>query len=131
MESLQKFWQESSERRGDTWPQGGHITWTFPGNELTESKELTIEWFDGEYYPPKEVRALYAVEDYPPESAMLIGTEGALLNPLGATPNGPDRPATSFAAVGVRQASGPISGFPCNCRSQRRRSKRPAWPGRG
>ncbi|MBI3853950.1 MAG: Gfo/Idh/MocA family oxidoreductase [Verrucomicrobia bacterium] len=83
---VQQSWQNSPERRADTWPQGDHITWIFPGNELTESKEWTLEWFDGEFYPPKEVRALYSVEDYPPESAMLIGTEGALLNTLGRGP---------------------------------------------
>lgn len=79
---VQQSWKESSERRGDTWPQGDHITWTFPGNELTESKEWTLEWFDGEFYPPKEIRELYSSDltKYPPESAMIIGTEGALLN---------------------------------------------------
>jgi predicted dehydrogenase len=83
---VQQSWQESPERRADTWPQGDHITWIFPGNELTESKEWTLEWFDGEFYPPKEIRALYSLEDYPPESAMIIGTEGALLNTLGHSP---------------------------------------------
>lgn len=81
---VQGSWKESSPRRADTWPQGDHITWTFPGNHLTEKKEFKLEWFDGEYYPPLEIRKLYSVEDYPPESAMVIGTEGALLNPLGA-----------------------------------------------
>src|SRR5690606_25446191 len=65
----------------DTWPQSNHITWIFPGNELTEESELQVEWFDGEFYPPEEVRAMYSVEDYPAESAMVIGTEGALLIP--------------------------------------------------
>jgi predicted dehydrogenase len=83
---VQESWENSPVRRADTWPQGDHITWIFPGNELTESKEWTLEWFDGEYYPPKEVRALYSVEDYPPESAMLIGTEGALLHTHGRGP---------------------------------------------
>lgn len=79
---VQKSWKESPERRADTWPQGDHITWTFPGNELTESKDLTLEWFDGEFYPPKEIRELNGpdLSKYPPESAMIIGTEGAMLN---------------------------------------------------
>ncbi|WP_449435113.1 hypothetical protein [Pedobacter steynii] len=34
-------------------------------------------------YPPQEVRALYSLENYPGECAMLIGTEGALLIPHG------------------------------------------------
>lgn len=76
---VQKSWQESPERRADNWPQGNHITWMFPGNDLTESSDLPIEWFDGEFYPPQEVQDLFHGEIYPPESAMLVGTEGALL----------------------------------------------------
>jgi predicted dehydrogenase len=83
---VQDSWKNSPTRRADTWPQGDHITWTFPGNPLTESNEWTLEWFDGEFYPPAEIRALYTAADYPPESAMLIGTEGALLNNLGSMP---------------------------------------------
>ena len=78
---VQDSWQESSERNGDTWPQGDHITWMFPGNEFTESDVLPLEWFDGEFYPPWEVQALYHGKPYPAESAILIGTEGALLIP--------------------------------------------------
>jgi len=78
---VQGSWQESSERNGDTWPQGDHITWMFPGNELTESDVLPVEWFDGEFYPPWEIQALFPGQPYPAESAMLIGTEGALLIP--------------------------------------------------
>jgi len=80
---VQRSWQDAPDRRADTWPQGDRITWKFPGNHLTEGPEFTLEWFDGEYYPPAEIRKLYSLEDYPPESAMVIGTEGALLNPLG------------------------------------------------
>lgn len=76
---VQKSWQDSEERRADTWPQSNHITWVFPGNDKTETDNLTIEWFDGEFHPPEEIRALFKGETYPPESAMLIGTEGALL----------------------------------------------------
>jgi len=80
---VQESWKNSPERRADTWPQGDHITWVFPGNELTEAKEWTLEWFDGEFYPPDEIRKLYTADfsEYPPESAMIIGTEGALLTP--------------------------------------------------
>ncbi|MCC6288172.1 MAG: Gfo/Idh/MocA family oxidoreductase [Chitinophagaceae bacterium] len=80
---VQESWKNSPERRADTWPQGDHITWKFPGNDFIEGKELTLEWFDGAFYPPEEIRALYSVEKYPAESAMLIGTEGALLIPHG------------------------------------------------
>ncbi len=83
---VQKSWQESPDRRADNWPQGDHITWMFPGNEKTESDVLLLEWFDGEFYPPQEIRDLYAGKEYPAESAMLIGTEGALLIPHGGLP---------------------------------------------
>lgn len=83
---VQPSWQDSPARRGDTWPQGDHITWLFPGNPATDGKDWELEWFDGEYYPPKEIRALYSLEDYPPESLMVTGSEGALLYGLGSTP---------------------------------------------
>lgn len=83
---VQESWVESPERRSDNWPQGDHITWIFPGSDLTESEELPLEWFDGEYFPPQEIRDLYAGNEYPAESAMLIGTEGALLIPHGGMP---------------------------------------------
>ncbi|MEJ7739554.1 MAG: Gfo/Idh/MocA family oxidoreductase [Chitinophagaceae bacterium] len=86
MAEVQKSWQDSPERKADTWPQGNHITWMFPGNQLTERSVLPLEWFDGEFYPPKEIRALFSVENYPAESAMLIGTDGALLIPHGGMP---------------------------------------------
>ena len=76
---VQSSWKDSATRRADTWPQGNHITWVFPGNALTADKELVVDWFDGEFYPPEEIRALYSVRDYPPESAMVVGTEGAIL----------------------------------------------------
>ena len=81
---VQKSWQDSPERRADTWPQGDHITWMFPGTELTE-EVLPLEWFDGEFYPPQEIRDLYAGE-YPAESSMLTGSEGALLLPHNGLP---------------------------------------------
>ncbi len=84
----QVSWKESPERRADTWPQGDHITWTFPGNEHIDGKELVLEWFDGDFYPPEHIRKLATpdLKDYPPESSMLIGTEGSLLIPHGYPP---------------------------------------------
>lgn len=81
MARVQESWRESSERNSDTWPQGDHITWMFPGNEFTAADMLPLEWFDGEFYPPWEIQALFHGEPYPAESAMLIGTEGAMLIP--------------------------------------------------
>jgi predicted dehydrogenase len=85
---VQESWKDSPARRGDTWPQGDHIIWTFPGSEKTAGGELVLEWFDGEYYPPEHIRKLYSddLKDYPPESSMLIGTEGSLLIPHNAPP---------------------------------------------
>ena len=86
---VQESWRISPERRADTWPQSNHITWLFPGSDRTEGSELAVEWFDGEMYPPEEVRALAregGVTDYPAESAMVIGSEGSLLLPHGSGP---------------------------------------------
>jgi len=83
---VQASWRQSAARRNDTWPQSQHITWTFPGNILTESDEVVVEWYDGEMFPPEQIQALYTLDRYPGESAMIVGTEGALLNPLGSMP---------------------------------------------
>jgi len=85
---VQESWKNSPARRGDTWPQWDHVTWTFPGTELTEGRTLTLEWFDGEFYPPDSIRKLYSADlaEYPTESAMLIGTEGALVIPNASAP---------------------------------------------
>lgn len=83
---VQQSWKNSAKRRADTWPQANHITWQFPANEHTVTEGLILEWFDGAFYPPEEIRSLYSIEKYPAESAMVIGTEGALLIPHGGTP---------------------------------------------
>lgn len=83
---VQKSWQESPERRADTWPQSDHITWVFPGSRMTADRELILEWFDGEMFPPADVQAIAGLPTYPAESAMVIGTEGSLLLQHGAGP---------------------------------------------
>ena len=85
---VQASWARSAPRRADNWPQADHITWTFPGNDRIEGPELALEWFDGAFYPPAHIRKLVAADlkDYPPESSLLIGTEGSLLIPHGYPP---------------------------------------------
>jgi predicted dehydrogenase len=85
---VQESWKNSPARRADAWPQGDHIIWTFPGNDKIGGGELVLEWFDGEYYPPEHIRKQYSedLKEYPPESSMLIGTEGSLLIPHGSPP---------------------------------------------
>lgn len=83
---VEESWKNSSQRRADNWPQSEHVTWTFPGNEMIEGRELTVEWFDGQMLPPQEVRALYPTGNFPSEAAMLVGTEGALVQSVGSGP---------------------------------------------
>jgi hypothetical protein len=82
---VQDSWKNSPERRADTWPQANHITWMFPGSDMTGGSELQVEWFDGDKYPPQDIQKIALsdpkVAEYPPEGAMVIGTEGALLLP--------------------------------------------------
>jgi predicted dehydrogenase len=81
---VQDSWAQSPARRSDTWPQTNHITWVFPGSARTVGPELTVEWYDGDKYPPEEVQALARADGfktYPGEAAMVIGTEGAMLLP--------------------------------------------------
>jgi predicted dehydrogenase len=87
---VQASWRDTPARRGDTWPQSDHITWVFPGNMMTGGKDLTVEWFDGDMFPPDEVQAIAKagdMEKYPEEAAMVIGTEGALLLPHTSGPH--------------------------------------------
>lgn len=69
----------------------------FPGNKFTEADEMVIEWFDGDFYPPKEIRDLYPGDHFPEEFAMVVGTEGALLLPHSSGPQ--LLPKEKFAAV--------------------------------
>jgi predicted dehydrogenase len=83
---VQASWQQSPARRADTWPQSNHITWVFPGTARTAESELTVEWYDGRFFPPPDIQALYPGKTYPTESTLFIGTEGSLLYPLDAGP---------------------------------------------
>jgi predicted dehydrogenase len=97
---VQESWKNSPARRGDTWPQSDHITWVFPGTEKCGGKDITVEWFDGLIFPPEEAQALSreaGFSEYPAESALVIGTEGALLLPHQSGPV--LLPKAKFAAV--------------------------------
>ena len=87
---VQDSWKNSKERRADSWPQSNHITWMFPGSDLTEKDELPIEWFDGDKYPPADVQQIALsdakIPEYPAESSLVIGTEGSLLLPHQSMP---------------------------------------------
>jgi predicted dehydrogenase len=81
---VQESWKSSPARRGDTWPQSDHITWVFPGTPKSGGKDFTVEWFDGLIFPPEEAQSLSreaGFSEYPAESALVIGTEGAMLMP--------------------------------------------------
>jgi len=84
---VQGSWRKHDQRRRDVWPQSDHITWTFPGTDMTAGDELTVEWFDGMFYPPSHIQSMYTGGDtYPGEAAMFIGEKGALLLPHGSGP---------------------------------------------
>lgn len=86
---VQESWKNDRARRADVWPQSDHITWVFPGNKKSGGKAFTMEWFDGLIYPPADVQAMAkeaGFGEYPAESSMVIGTEGALLLPHQAGP---------------------------------------------
>jgi len=83
---VQESWKNSPARHGETWPQSDYVTWIFPGTAMTEGDEIVVEWFDGLIYPPEEAKQWYPGEGYPPESALMVGTEGAILIPNGGLP---------------------------------------------
>ena len=104
---VQESWRNSPARRADTWPQSNHITWIFPGNERTAG-DITVEWFDGEFFPPAEVQTIAKAggfDEYPAEASMVLGTEGALLLPHQAAPR--LLPKEKFAAVVRPELKGP------------------------
>jgi predicted dehydrogenase len=81
---VQESWKKAPARRADVWPQSDHITWTFPGSEKSGGQPFTVEWFDGLIFPPEEAQALSreaGFSEYPAESALVIGSEGAMLLP--------------------------------------------------
>jgi len=79
---VQESWKNDPARLAETWPQSNHITWEFSGNARTDG-DFKVEWFDGLFFPPKEIQAMYPYPGttYPGEAAMFVGTEGALLLP--------------------------------------------------
>jgi len=86
---VEASWRNSPERMADNWPQSEHVRWTFPRGKGIAGKELTVEWFDGEFTPPEEAHQLYldyCGKEYPQQAALLIGTKGALLKPLSGGP---------------------------------------------
>lgn len=83
--SVQESWRLDPARMRDNWPQSDVIRWIFPGNELT-TEEVSVEWYDGLYFPPDDVRLRSEMPNYPGESAMAIGTEGAMLLVHGGPP---------------------------------------------
>jgi predicted dehydrogenase len=101
---VQDSWAADPARQADNWPQADHVTWVFPGNEKTDG-DLTVEWFDGEYFPPEELRKLAVdFENFPSEGAMVLGTDGAMLLPHQSAPR--LYPLEKFRAVPRPQIPG-------------------------
>ena len=88
---VQESWKNTPARFKDTWPLGAHITWTYPGNQKTGGKTLTIDWYDGftgvsaaKLLPPPEIQSLakqVGLEHLPEEGSVVEGSEGWLLLP--------------------------------------------------
>jgi predicted dehydrogenase len=97
---VQESWKKDAARRADVWPQSDHITWTFAGNAKSGGKPFTMEWFDGLIFPPEDAQAISreaGFSEYPAESSLVIGSEGAMLLPHQAGPA--LVPKAKFAAV--------------------------------
>ena len=93
---VQESWKNTPARFNDTWPQGAHITWIYPGNDKTGGKPLTVDWYDGmtgsaaaNLLPPPEIQALakeVGMEQLPDEGSVVAGSEGWLLLPHSSGP---------------------------------------------
>ncbi|MFT5241594.1 MAG: putative dehydrogenase, partial [Kiritimatiellia bacterium] len=87
--NVQESWRDAPERRGDTWPQSVHVTWTFDGVEATGGQPFTVEWFDGLMVPPAEAQEMAKAagfSKFPSESSMVVGEEGSMIVPNSAGP---------------------------------------------
>ncbi|HPA19471.1 MAG TPA: Gfo/Idh/MocA family oxidoreductase [Verrucomicrobiae bacterium] len=78
--------ESATERQKENWPLSDHVTWTFAGGPLVDGGEMVIEWFDGEFLPPEDVRAMDPSGKFPSEGTLVVGTEGALLQRTGGAP---------------------------------------------
>lgn len=89
-ENVQQSWIDSPARRADTWPQGQHVIWKFPGEEnpRVAGNELTVEWFDGEFFPPDDIRNIVLEHEpaYPEEASFFVGENGYMLLRHGGYP---------------------------------------------
>lgn len=105
---VNKSWMESPALRAQLWPQANHVTWVFPGNDLTSGgRPLTVEWFDGvepDFYIPEEFRKLHPGGKFPEEAALFIGDNGALLLPHTSGPQ--LLPKEKFATLARPQVKG-------------------------
>jgi len=88
---VQESWKCSPARFHETWPLGAHITWVYPGGEMTGGKPLTVDWYDGltgvssaNLLPPPEIQELarqVGLTRLPEEGSVVAGSEGWLLLP--------------------------------------------------
>ncbi len=87
--AVQDSWRLAPDRRADTWPQSEHVTWVFPGNAMSGGREIPVDWFDGDHFPPADAQMLVreaGFNRFPGEASLVIGDEGALLLPHGSGP---------------------------------------------
>lgn len=83
VEALKK---NATERQKENWPLSDHVTWTFAGGPLVEGGEMVVEWFDGEFVPSEDVRALDPGGKFALEGTLVVGAEGAILQRTGGAP---------------------------------------------
>lgn len=93
---VQESWKQDSASFKDTWPQGAHIVWIYPGNKASGGRPLTVQWFDGMYgeaapnlLPPPELQELakrVGLERLPDEGAVVAGSEGWMILPHASAP---------------------------------------------
>ena len=82
---MDESWRDPAVRAAGNWPLSNHITWQFAATPFTDPAGLQVEWYDGDFFPPEEIRAIHP-GNYPAECAMFLGSEGSLLLPHGSGP---------------------------------------------
>lgn len=68
--------KDSGDTTADMYPASSIIRWHIPAR--SEMPPCVLYWYDGGYYPPREVAELSADQQYPSNGMIVIGTKGKL-----------------------------------------------------
>jgi predicted dehydrogenase len=63
------------------WGVNAIIHYEFPGTAFTDGDRVRVTWYDGDMRPPRDIRDLVKVDQFPDQGSLFMGTKGVLLLP--------------------------------------------------